>query len=114
MKEPIFLKLNDIIYIHRQETEYAGHSDRIRDFDALKAPIDVPKVTYQGKFLMSIFEMSATYISSICVRHPFLDGNKRTAALSAIIFPEVNGYDFEGKYPEELADKILDYVSKKK
>ena len=57
--------------------------------------------------------MTATYISSICIRHPFLDGNKRTSALSALIFLELNGYDFNESYSEELADQILDSLNKK-
>ena len=113
MKHPIFLQLSDIVYIHQRETSLANHSKEIRDFEGLKACVDAPKASFEGKFLMDIFEMAATYISSICIRHPFLDGNKRTAALSALIFLDLNGYNFEETYSEELADQILDFLNKK-
>ena len=113
MKQPIFLQLPDIIYVHQRETAYANHSQEIRDLDALKACVDAPKATFEGRYLMNIFDMAATYISSICIRHPFLDGNKRTAALCALIFLDLNGFNFEESYPEELADKILDFLNKK-
>ena len=113
MNAPIYLELADIIYIHQRETTLANHSKEIRDLESLKACVDAPKASFEGKYLMNIFEMAATYISSICIRHPFLDGNKRTAALSALIFLELNGYDFKESYPEELADQILDFLNKK-
>jgi death on curing protein len=37
--------------------------------------------------------------------HPFLDGNKRVGAVSAIVFLVLNGYDFEA--PE---DDLVDMV----
>jgi death-on-curing protein len=62
---------------------------------------------------MDIFEMSATYINSICFNHPFVDGNKRVAAICALAFLDINGFNFKEKYDEELADKILHLVNKK-
>jgi death-on-curing protein len=85
----------------------------IRDINLLHSAIDAPKATFAGKFLMNIFEMAATYVNSICFNHPFLDGNKRVAAISALVFLDINGYNFNEKYDEELADIILKLVTHK-
>ena len=58
-----------------------------------------------------IFEMAAAYVESVCVRHPFVDGNKRTGAVCALTFLLLNGYEIDEIYDEELADKVLDLVT---
>ncbi len=35
--------------------------------------------------------MAAAYAYHICQNHPFIDGNKRTALASALVFLELNG-----------------------
>lgn len=47
------------------------------------------------------------------MRHPFVDGNKRTALASALTFLYLNGYTVEESYNEELADLVLNFVTKK-
>jgi death-on-curing protein len=39
---------------------------------------------------MDIFEMAATYLNSLAMDHPFLDGNKRTALASCLTFLYIN------------------------
>lgn len=56
--------------------------------------------------------MAASYISCITIRHPFVDGNKRTALASALTFLYLNGYSIVESHDEELADLILDFLSK--
>lgn len=46
-------------------------------------------------FHKDIFEMAAAYLFHICANHPYIDGNKRTAAETADVFLYVNGYDLE-------------------
>ena len=60
---------------------------------------------------MNLFEMAATYTQSISKNHPFLDGNKRVAAISALAFLLINGYEYNEKSKLELADTILDFVN---
>jgi prophage maintenance system killer protein len=36
--------------------------------------------------------MAAAYLFHICANHPYVDGNKRTAAEAADVFLYVNGY----------------------
>ena len=107
-----FLELEEVLFFHNQEMKRSGGPSEIRDMDSLKAAVSAPKVTFSGEYLMDIFEMATTYINSICFNHPFLDGNKRVAALSALSFLYLNGYILNEDYDEELADKVLSLVTK--
>ena len=52
----------------------------------------MPQSTFGGEWLHSdIFEMAAAYAFHICQNHPFIDGNKRVALASALVFLDLNG-----------------------
>jgi death-on-curing protein len=52
----------------------------------------MPYASFSGNFLhRDIYEMAAAYAFHICQDHPFIDGNKRTALASALVFLELNG-----------------------
>jgi len=108
-----FLNISEIIEIHKEEIIAAGGSEGIRDIGLLESAVGAVQATFEDKYLMNIFEMAATYINSIIFNHPFIDGNKRTAAATALTFLYLNGYEINEKYDEELADKLLDLVNKK-
>jgi death-on-curing protein len=42
---------------------------------------------------VGLFEMAAAYAFHIAENQPFLDGNKRTALNTAIVFLGLNGFD---------------------
>ena len=111
--EPRFLTVSEVIEIHDQEITIAGGLSDVRDLKALESAIGAPHASFSGQFLMDIFEMAATYLNSIAINHPFLDGNKRTALASSLTFLFMNGHEIEESYDEELADKTLDLVTRK-
>lgn len=92
MKEPIFLDLDEVIEIHRDQIErYGGHSG-IRDIDLLKSAVAMPAAGFGEDYLHAdIFEMAAAYIFHIIQNHPFVDGNKRVGTVAAIVFLMMNG-----------------------
>ena len=100
------------LYIHLREIERSGSDPGLRDNEALEAATYAPRATYGGKYLLDLFNMAAAYVVAIAVRHPFLDGNKRTAAASALTFLYLNGYSLVERHPEELADAVLDLLNK--
>lgn len=108
-----FLNLDEILSIQKMEIVTAGGAHGVRDIEAVKACVEAPKATFGGEYLMSIFGMATTYISSLSLRHPFIDGNKRVALASALTFLFLNGYEIDEEYPEELADLVLDFVTRK-
>ncbi|MGB7569605.1 MAG: type II toxin-antitoxin system death-on-curing family toxin [Chitinivibrionales bacterium] len=111
--EPRFLTIPEVIEIHDQEIVAAGGLSGVRDLNALDSAVGAPQASFSGQFLMDIFEMAATYLNSIAINHPFMDGNKRTALASSLTFLFMNGYEIEESYDEELADKTLDLVTRK-
>lgn len=113
MPEPTFLLLEEILFIHQQEIQFSGGEPNIRDQDGIKACVDSPKASFGGEYLHDLFGMAASYVTCLTMRHPFVDGNKRTALASALTFLYLNGYTVEESYDEELADLVLNFVTKK-
>jgi len=109
--EPRFLSISEVIEIHEKEIEAAGGLSGIRDKNILESAIYAPQAYFGNDFLMDIFEMAATYLNSIAMNHPFLDGNKRTALASSLTFLFINGYEFDELHEEELADKTLELIN---
>jgi len=111
--EPRFLTVSEVIEIHDQEIAAAGGLSGVRDLKALESAVGAPQASFNGEFLMDIFEMAATYLNSIALDHPFLDGNKRTALATCLTFLFINGFEIDEQYDFELADKTLDLVARK-
>lgn len=113
MFDPSFLSKEDILSIHQQEISRAGSEPNIREPEGVEACTEAPKATFSGEYLNDLFEMAATYISCLTIRHPFVDGNKRTALASALTFLYLNGYEIDESHDLELADLVLDFLTKK-
>jgi death-on-curing protein len=91
---PEFLSLDEIIEIHRDQVERYGGELGIRDVGLLQSAAAVPQATFGGEFLhLDVFEMAAAYLFHIVKNHPFVDGNKRTGAVVAVVFLAVNGVE---------------------
>src|SRR4051812_2649771 len=110
--EFLFLTLEDVLYIQSQEAALTNSPTIIRSRDGLESAIAAPQASFEGSYLMDIFEMASTYVVSIAINHPFIDGNKRAAAASALVFLKMNGFDLNESSDEELADKLLSFLSK--
>lgn len=92
MNDPIFLSLDEILEIHEgQINQYGGHPG-ILNLELLESAVEVPTANFGGEYLYAdVFEMAAAYLFHIIKNHPFVDGNKRTAALTAYVFLKLNG-----------------------
>ena len=112
MHEPMFLDVEDILYIHRREIERSGGDPGLLSRDALEAATFAPRATHDGEFLLDVFNMAASYLVAIAVSHPFIDGNKRAAAASALTFLYFNGYSVTERHPEEIAEVVLALLAK--
>ena len=88
-----FLSTDTIIKINADQTRLYGGLHRVRDEALLDSAVHRPQVTAQGKYLFEdCFSMAATYAHGIIKNHPFIDGNKRTGMLAALLFLGINGY----------------------
>lgn len=87
-----FLLLDHILKIHQDQILRYGGTAGIRDLNSLKSALNTPSATYDGQFLhTTIYEMAAAYLFHIVKNHPFIDGNKRTGAVTTMTFLLVNG-----------------------
>ena len=73
----------------------------VRDFALLHSAVERPRATYGGRSLYpNIFAKAAALLQSICLNHPFTDGNKRTAWITAGTFLWINGWHLMAKRAE--------------
>lgn len=71
------------------------------------------RLKIQDGYVTDLFDLAASYIRSLTMNHPFIDGNKRTALATALVFLKINGYAVNEASEVELADKVLDFIEKK-
>ena len=89
--QPLFLDLDRVLRIHRSLIEVYGGVEGIRDVGLLHSAIAMPQASFGGAFLhKDLLEMAAAYLYHNTQNHPFLDGNKRTGAATAIVFLAMN------------------------
>jgi death-on-curing protein len=76
--------LPEVLFFHTVSIELYGGSEGVRDRESLLAAIERPwQATFGREHFSSPFEKAAALMESIIRRHPFVDGNKRTATASA-------------------------------
>jgi len=94
----VYLTLEQVLFIHEDQIKRYGGSTGLRDIIMLESAVYRPQTTFNGEDLYdSLFEKAASLFHSLLFNHPFVDGNKRTALVSAIIFLELNGIKMKKK-----------------
>ena len=90
---PDFLSLDEVLSLHDEQIAGYGGLDGIRDKGLLESAVAMPQMTFGGEYLhQNLFEMAAAYAFHIAENQPFLDGNKRTGLMAALVFLDINGY----------------------
>ena len=86
-----FLTIEDVLAIHADQIQRYGGDHGVRDLGMLASAVAQPMVGFEGTFLHEdLFAMAAAYLFHIAQNHPFVDGNKRAAAVSALVFLDLN------------------------
>jgi death-on-curing protein len=93
LQDPSFLSKAQILDYHREQISLFGGSDGLRDEGLLESAVSAPQNVYCYEENADIFDLSASYLNSLGKNHPFIDGNKRTAAHAAISFLKINGWE---------------------
>jgi death-on-curing protein len=89
-----FLSVEDVLGLHADQVALYGGNHGVRDMGLLESAVAQPQATFGGEYLhKDLFEMAAAYLFHIVRNHPFLDGNKRTGAVAALVFLDVNGVE---------------------
>jgi death on curing protein len=71
--------------IHRSAIDGGGKDEEQSLKDTVRDEGCIPMICYGGKFLSNPYEKAAYYLHRIATRHPFMEGNKRTAFMVAAI-----------------------------
>jgi death-on-curing protein len=103
VKDPEWLDMDIVLDVHVEQLALFGGSGGVRDSVsriALARP--VTKFAY-GETQLS--PLAAAYAFGIARNHPFIDGNKRAAFSSIIVFLGLNGIDF--MVPPEQATAVM-------
>ncbi len=95
MKPPTWLLKEVELALHEQSLSLFGGLEGVRDESMLDSALRRPqnRAAYEQP---GIFDLAAAYAFGLAKNHPFFDGNKRIAFLSAVTFLEANGHTFTG------------------
>ncbi len=104
---PPFLGLEEVLEIHHDQIRRYGAVEGIRDLGLLHSALAMPEAGNSRQYYHAdIFEMAAAYLFHIVNNHPFVDGNKRTGVVAAIVFLEMNGVEVHATN-EALVETVL-------
>ena len=94
--------------IHREVLQAHGGSTGIRDEGLLDSAVAAPQATMMGKpMFREPVEVAAAYLFYLCRNHPFIDGNKRTALATCLVFLSENGYLSQEKLDVDAWEQLV-------
>ena len=108
---PVFLDPWEVVRIHQDQIKRYGGERGVRDIGLLASATAAPRAgTEEGYMHGDLFEMAAAYLFHIVNNHPFVDGNKRTGLVAAIVFLRMNDIAIEadGSELEALARGVAE------
>jgi death-on-curing protein len=91
-----YLRLAEIIELHRRVLKASGGGRGLRDLDGLKSAVAQPRMTFAGSELYpTLAEKAAALCYSLVLNHPFIDGNKRVAHAALETMLVLNGHELQ-------------------
>jgi death-on-curing protein len=104
MTEPEWLDVDIILDVHSEQLALFGGGDGLRDRGLLESALARPinRFAY-GETDLAV--LAAAYAFGLAKNHPFVDGNKRVAFASVIVFLGMNEIDFD--VPPEQATAMI-------
>jgi death-on-curing protein len=99
---PRWLEIDLVLDFHAEQLALFGGAEGIRDHGLLESAMGRPlnKFAYGES---DIVALAASYGYGIAKNHPFIDGNKRTALASMIVFLGLNKLEIEASAAELTA-----------
>ena len=97
MKHPT---VDAVLAVHAEVLLAHGGGTGLRSRELLESAVAAPQATMMGTPLLTEpIEIAAAYLFYLCSNHAFVDGNKRVALATCLVFLSENGL---------LKDEILD------
>jgi death-on-curing protein len=94
VKRPIWVERATVLIGHAESLAAHGGASGIRDAGLLDSALARPLNLNAYDPDADAAALAAAYAFGIIRNHPFVDGNKRTAFLTAALFLELNGFRF--------------------
>jgi death-on-curing protein len=91
MNEPRGLLKQTVIALHELSLAAFGGRAGLRDPNLVDSALARARNLWAYGDEPSLYQMAAAIGYGLCKNHPFIDGNKRTAFISAAVFLERNG-----------------------
>lgn len=87
----VFLAVEMVCEVHGAAIAAFGGSPGLRDRGLLESAAAAPQATFGGRSVYADMpETAAAYLFYLCRNHPFIDGNKRAALASCLLFLRLN------------------------
>lgn len=104
MREPIWIELEDVLAFHDESLSEHGGAEGIRDASALESALARPKnrLAYSDS-RPTLYQFAAAYAYGIARSHAFVDGNKRTALITAFTFLALHGIEITAAKEDRYA-----------
>lgn len=102
--EPKWVTYEQVIAIHNRQLRRFGGAPGLRDDGMLRSALDRPFNKWQYE-RAAMAELAAAYAFGLAKNHAFVDGNKRIAFMTMVVFLRKNGAPFA---PDQaLATKMI-------
>ena len=122
MKTTEYLSISEVLELHNMTIKKHGGKSGVRDMGLLESAL----LRCQSGYYNTLAEQGASLLQSLCMNHCFVDGNKRVALLSTVVFFKMNGYGLKVSNKKIISfivddiiiskiemDQISDWLSKK-
>ena len=86
-EECFHLSIETVVKIHAEAISKFGGLGGVRDENLLASAVLAPQSTFGGK------SPYHDLVEIACKNQPFIDGNKRTALIAAVVFLRINGIE---------------------
>lgn len=94
--------------IHAEVLAAHGGGQGLRDEALLESAVAAPQATWGGEPIMTEpVEIAAAYLFYLCRNHPFVDGNKRVALATCLVFLRANGLLPNVKLSADAWEKLV-------
>ena len=87
-----YLTPEQVLFIHARLITETGGEHGVRDLGLLSSAVARPQAVFDGDELYpNLYHKAAALMDSLINNHPFVDGNKRTGVIAAVMFLRING-----------------------
>lgn len=92
MTTPVWLDRIAAELLHAESLAAHGGLPGLRDEGLFESALAGPQNVHAYEGVTDIFDLAAWYGVALAKNHPFNDGNKRIAFISALVFAGLNGF----------------------